>query len=186
MPSVEFKNAIETLLLHIGEDPNRPGLNKTYLRMETIFTTLYEGYTMDPAIFLAATIANDESIQFGGIVDVQAEVHSTCEHHMMPMTGEAHVFYVPNRVIFNPAKIKMLVKCHSRRLTLPERIAVNIARDLNAVDGIDGTACVVDTTCMCHTEGGLEQSESLSRVMHFEGGLNDPVQKEIIMSMLNA
>ena len=129
----DAQNAIETLVRYIEkiEGPLREGLLDTPKRVIDSYEELYQGYMVDVDALLEATF-NAEG--YDGIVLLRdIEFHSTCEHHMLPFTGSAHVAYIPVDKIVGISKLARLVELHAQRLQNQERITKSIADDLERV-----------------------------------------------------
>lgn len=124
-PEVDAEHSVVRLLEFIGEDPNREGLLETPKRVIKAWGELTEGYRMNPAEILSKDFEGgsyDQMIVCRGI-----EFHSTCEHHMLPFTGIAHVAYIPRGRVVGLSKMARLVDCYSRRLQIQEQMTQQIA-----------------------------------------------------------
>lgn len=119
----EAERAVEALLRLIGEDPERDGLRETPARVVKALLEMTEGYDESPAEILSKTFAehSDELIVLRGI-----DFHSTCEHHLLPFHGVAHVGYLPGEVV-GISKLARLVHCYAKRLQIQERMTQQIA-----------------------------------------------------------
>ena len=118
--------AVREFLLAIGEDPDREGLRETPSRVAKAAQELFGGLTQDPAELLATTfdISHDEMVLVRDI-----EVQSTCEHHLLPFIGVAHVGYIPAKGgrVTGLSKIARLVDVYSRRPQVQERLTTQVA-----------------------------------------------------------
>lgn len=116
--------AVRTLLQHIGEDPERDGLRDTPARVVKAFLEMTAGYDESPADILSTTFSehSDELIVLRGI-----DFHSTCEHHLLPFQGVAHVGYLPGKVV-GISKLARVVHCFARRLQIQERMTQQVAQ----------------------------------------------------------
>ena len=120
--------AVSTILRYIEGDDSREGLIDTPRRVIDSFSEIYAGYGMDAAEVLSSTF-NGEG--YDGIVLLRdIEFHSTCEHHLQPFKGRAHVAYIPTDRIVGISKLARIVELHARRLQNQERITSGIANDL--------------------------------------------------------
>ena len=120
------KNIVE-LLEYIGEDPNREGLQETPKRVIKSFSKLYEGYSQSPKDIMKVFQdgACDEMVLLKDI-----ELYSTCEHHMLPFFGKAHIAYIPNKKVIGVSKLARLLEIYSRRLQIQERIGDQVTTAL--------------------------------------------------------
>ena len=124
----EAMKAVETLLEYIEGDSKREGLLDTPKRVINSFDEIYAGYKMDSSEVLSSTF-NGEG--YDGIVLLRdIEFHSTCEHHLQPFRGRAHVAYIPTERIVGISKLARIVELHARRLQNQERITKGVADDL--------------------------------------------------------
>ena len=134
--------AVSTLLKYIEGDDGREGLVDTPKRVIQSFEEIYSGYEMDPAEVLSSTF-NGEG--YDGIVLLRdIEFHSTCEHHLQPFKGRAHVAYIPTDRIVGISKLARIVELHARKLQNQERITKGIADDLEEHLSPLGAAVIID------------------------------------------
>ena len=127
----DAKEAVKILLSYLESDFEREGLIDTPDRVIDSWDEIFSGYTMDPKAILSSTF-NGEG--YDGIVLLKdIEFHSTCEHHLQPFNGKAHIAYIPIDRIVGISKLSRIVECHARRLQNQERITKNIADDLDCL-----------------------------------------------------
>ena len=153
----EAMGAVETLVRYIEKIDGdlREGLEDTPKRVIEAFEELYNGYSMDADTLLDATF-NAEG--YDGIVLLRdIEFHSTCEHHMLPFTGAAHVAYIPIEKIVGISKLARLVDLHSKRLQNQERITKSIADDLERVLKPLGCAVIIEAKHGCMQCRGIKK-----------------------------
>ena len=123
----EAKQAIETVVRYVEsiEGPLREGLEQTPERVVKSYEEIYSGYLEDTGKILDSTF-NSEN--YDGIVLLRdIEFHSTCEHHLQPFSGNAHIAYIPVERIVGISKLARLLDAHSKRLQNQERITNSIA-----------------------------------------------------------
>ena len=165
----DARNAIETLVRYIEkiDGPLREGLLDTPKRVIEAFEELYRGYTIDADQLLDATF-NAEG--YDGIVLLRdIEFHSTCEHHMLPFTGSAHVAYIPVEKIVGISKLARLVELHSLRLQNQERITKSIADDLERVLRPLGCAVIIEAKHGCMQCRGVKKQNSVMTTSTMKG-----------------
>lgn len=148
---------VKEIIRLIGDDPTRPGLADTPKRVMQSWGELFAGYRFDPGtVFKVFDEPADEMIVVKNI-----EFYSTCEHHLLPFYGRAHVGYLPsgNKVI-GASKLPRLVDGFSRRLQIQERIGREVVEALTTFLDPKGAACVIEAQhlCMCARGVGKQQS----------------------------
>ncbi|MGN6155094.1 MAG: GTP cyclohydrolase I FolE [Sphingomicrobium sp.] len=152
----EIEQAIRTLLAATGDDPSREGLLETPARVARAYGEWFAGYRIDPKSHLdrvfEETEGYDETVLLRDIPLV-----STCEHHMAPITGKAHVAYRPNGKVVGISKLSRLVDGYARRLQLQERLTNEIALALDEVLQPNGVAVVIEATHGCMSTRGVNQ-----------------------------
>lgn len=161
---------VEKLLLLI--EPNedgqlREGLEDTPSRVVKSFIELYGGYAMDPVRILGTTFAQegytyDEMVLCKGI-----ELYSTCEHHMLPFYGTAHVAYIPGDRVVGLSKLARLVDAFARRLQIQEKLTNQIAEALVDVLKPKGVAVLIEAKhhCMCARGVGKQNSSMVTSAL---------------------
>ena len=165
----EAMSAVETLVRYIEKIDGdlREGLVDTPKRVINAFEELYNGYSMDAETLLDATF-NAEG--YDGIVLLRdIEFHSTCEHHMLPFTGAAHVAYIPIEKIVGISKLARLVDLHSKRLQNQERITKSIADDLERVLKPLGCAVIIEAKHGCMQCRGVKKQNSVMSTSSMKG-----------------
>lgn len=154
--SGEAEEAVDTLLRFVGEDPERDGLQETPARVVRAFAEMTAGYGESPAEILAKTFTehSDELIILRGI-----DFHSTCEHHLLPFQGVAHVGYLPGKVV-GISKLARLVHCFARRLQIQERMTQQIAQAIETHLDARGVGVIVTAHHLCMAGRGVRQPAS--------------------------
>jgi len=146
------------ILIGLGENPDREGLQDTPARAAKAMQYLCHGYEQSvEEIVNGALFAsdNDEMI----IVD-NIELYSLCEHHMLPFIGKAHVAYIPTGKVLGLSKIARLVDMFARRLQIQENLTRQIAEAVQQVTGAAGVAVVIEAKHMCMMMRGVEKQNS--------------------------
>lgn len=146
------------LLVAIGEDPDREGLQRTPERVARMYEELLAGYKTDLTALVNGAVFSSEHTDMVVVRDI--EFHSLCEHHMLPFTGKAHVAYIPDGKIIGLSKIPRIVEMFARRLQVQERMTGQIARTLQDVLQPKGVAVVVEGIHMCAMMRGVKKSEA--------------------------
>lgn len=152
----EVERAVRVLIAATGEDPDREGLRDTPSRVARAHGEWFAGYRVDPSRLLATTFGEaegyDETILLRDIPLV-----STCEHHLAPITGHAHVAYRPDRRVVGISKLSRLVDAYARRLQLQERLTSQIAHAIDAALKPKGVAVILTAAHGCMSTRGVNQ-----------------------------
>lgn len=175
--------AVRELLLAIGEDPDREGLQETPARVARACTELCAGLRQDPAEILATKFSIDHEEM---IIVRDIEVYSTCEHHLLPFHGVAHVGYIPNEdgVVTGLSKLARLVDVFARRPQVQERITTQVADALVEHLEARGVIVVVDAEHLCMTMRGVRKPGARTITSAVRGQLRDPATRAEAMSLL--
>ena len=135
------------ILRLLGEDPEREGLVKTPERVAKALQFLTHGAYQDGAEILRSAMFNEEYQQMVLVKDI--ELYSTCEHHVMPFIGKAHVAYIPNGTITGLSKIARVVETFARRLQVQERLTTQIRDCIQETLNPLGVAVVIEASHTC-------------------------------------
>ncbi|MFO0875459.1 MAG: GTP cyclohydrolase I FolE [Phycisphaerales bacterium] len=144
-------DAVRVLLRYIGEDPKREGLLDTPKRVIGALADHFEGYAHDPMQVLSRTFTEVEGYdELVLLTDI--ELHSHCEHHMVPFVGRAHVGYIPNGKVVGLSKLARVVDIFAKRLQVQEKLTAQIARSIHEALNPHGVAVVLQCQhfCMCY------------------------------------
>ena len=126
-----------------------------------MFDELLVGYTVDPVALLNNALFVEEYEQM--VVVSQIEFYSLCEHHLLPIIGEAHVAYVPDKTVMGLSKIPRVVDAFARRMQVQERMTNQIAKLLDELIKPQGVGVVVDALHMCVAMRGAKKANSRMR-----------------------
>ena len=155
----EAMDAVRIMLAWAGDDPTREGLLETPKRVVKAYEEFFNGYNKDPDEILNKTFEEvagyDEMII---IKDIQLE--STCEHHMAPILGKAHVAYIPNKRVVGISKLARIVDVYGKRLQTQETMTAQIADTIQRVLDPKGVAVVIDAAHQCMTTRGVHKENS--------------------------
>ena len=163
----EAEQAVKTILEYLESDASREGLQKTPKRVIDSFDEIFSGYKLDPSDVLSSTF-NAEG--YDGIVLLRdIEFHSTCEHHLQPFSGKAHVAYIPVDRIVGISKLARLVDMHARRLQNQERITKSVADDLETHISPLGCAVIVEARHGCMRCRGVAKQNAVMTTSTMKG-----------------
>ena len=153
---VEIERAVETLIAAAGDDPGREGLRDTPARVARAYAEWFSGYAVDPALLLQRMFSEAEDYQETVLLR-DIPLVSSCEHHLAPIFGRAHIAYRPSGRVVGISKLSRLVDVYARRLQLQERLTNQIAHTLNDVLRPKGVAVIVEASHGCMSTRGVNQ-----------------------------
>jgi GTP cyclohydrolase IA len=180
------EDAVRTLIAAAGDDPGREGLRETPARVARAYAEWFSGYRTDPAALLRRVFSEaegyDETVLLRSIPLV-----STCEHHLAPIAGHAHVAYRPNGRVVGISKLSRLVEAYARRLQLQERLTNQIARTLDEVLQPKGVAVIIEASHGCMSTRGVNQHGVSMVTKCWLGDFrDDPELRRELMDSINA
>jgi GTP cyclohydrolase IA len=177
--------AVRDLLLAIGEDPDRDGLVDTPERVARAYREIFSGLWLEPEDVLTTTfdLGHDEMVLVKDI-----EVRSTCEHHLVPFTGVAHVGYIPSHDgrITGLSKLGRLVDVFARRPQVQERMTTQIADALMRILEPRGAIVVIECEHLCMSMRGIRKPGARTVTSAVRGQLRDPTTRAEAMSLIVA
>jgi GTP cyclohydrolase I len=152
----QAEEAVRTLILWAGDDPDREGLRDTPGRVVRSYEEYFAGYTQDPNEILARTFSEvdgyDEMIVMN---DIRFESH--CEHHIAPIIGKVHIGYLPRHRVVGISKLARLVDVYAKRLQVQEKMTVQIADSLQSVLQPKGVGVIIEAAHQCMTTRGVHK-----------------------------
>ena len=172
-------NALRLILKSVGEDANREGLLETPQRILKSWDTLYGGYKVDPDSILK-TFESDGYNEIILLKDI--ELYSTCEHHMLPFIGKAHVAYIPNKRVVGISKLARVVEMFSRRMQIQERLTEQVASFIQEKLEPKAVACIIEAQHLCMLMRGVNKQNSVMVTSSLKGEflLNQKAREELI------
>lgn len=175
--------AIRELLLAVGEDPDREGLRDTPARVARAYQEIFAGLRQDAHDVLSATfdIGHEEMVLVKDI-----EVYSTCEHHLVPFHGVAHIGYIPGQSgkVTGLSKLARLVDVYARRPQVQERMTGEIADAMVEVLQPRGVLVVVECEHLCMSMRGVRKPGSRTVTSAVRGQMRDPATRAEAMSLV--
>lgn len=182
----EAEEAVRTLILWAGDNPDREGMQDTPARVTRAYEEFFSGYTQDPAQILSTTFKEVENYDEMVVLrDINFESH--CEHHMVPFIGKAHVAYLPDRKVVGISKLARLVDVYSKRFQVQEKMTAQIANTLNEILSPKGVAVVVEATHQCMTTRGVHKHGVTMQTSHMLGLFRkDPRTRQEFFSLLSS
>lgn len=164
----EAEKAVEILLRWAGDDPSREGLLDTPARVVRAYEEFFAGYGRDAKEELARTF---EDIQgFDDMVIVKnIDFTSHCEHHMVPVTGVAHVAYWPDQKVVGISKLARVVDIYAKRLVSQETMTLQIVQAIDEALSPKGAAVMIEAAHECMSTRGVNKQDSLTVTSMFSG-----------------
>lgn len=177
------REAVRALLIAVGENPDRDGLRDTPDRMARAYREMFAGLRQDPSEVLAAQfdIGHQEMVLVKDI-----PMYSTCEHHLLPFHGVAHVAYIPGEdgKVTGLSKLARLVEGYARRPQVQERITTQVAEALERTLGARGVLVVIEAEHMCMSMRGVRKPGSKTVTSAVRGILRHPATRAEALSLI--
>ena len=173
----KIEEAVKLLLEGLGEDINREGLKDTPDRIARMYEEIYAGMDEDACEHLKKTFSvdNNEMVIVKDIV-----FYSTCEHHMMPFYGKAHVAYIPDGKVVGISKLARTVEVFAKRLQIQEQMTGQVADAIMEHLAPQGAMVVVEAEHMCMTMRGIKKpgSQTVTCVKRGEFETNEALVRD--------
>jgi GTP cyclohydrolase I len=168
------------LLLEIGEDPDREGLQKTPERVGKALAFLTSGYRTDPDELINGAYFTQATSSMVIVKDI--EVYSMCEHHMLPFFGRCHIGYIPSGRVFGVSKLARLVDMYARRLQLQERLTEQVSKIVMETVDAKGVGVMIEARHLCMMMRGVEKQNSTMVTSSVLGAFRDslPTREEFL------
>ena len=181
-----IEKAVREILIAIGEDPDREGLQRTPARVARAYAEIFAGLRVEPAKVLTTTFeANHDEL----VLVRDIEMMSMCEHHLLPFTGVAHVGYIPgvDGRITGLSKLARLVEVFARRPQVQERLTSQIADLLMSQLSPRGVIVVLECEHLCMEMRGIRKVGARTVTSAVRGAFqNDGKVRAEAMALINA
>jgi GTP cyclohydrolase I len=175
---------VQALLEYIGEDPSREGLIETPARVLSAMQEHFAGYREDPRDHLSKTFEEVEGYDEVVLVS-DIDIHSHCEHHMVPFVGKAHIAYIPNGRVVGLSKLARVTEGYAKRLQVQEKLTMQIANAIEEELQPAGVAVIIQCQhfCMCHR--GIHKPNSWTTTSKLTGAfLNNPSSRTELFQLI--
>jgi len=163
----QAEEAVRTLLIWAGDNPNREGLKDTPKRVVNAYEEFFAGYNQSTLDLLKTFEEGSGHTSMVVLTGIPFESH--CEHHMVPFVGKAHVAYMPDKRVIGISKLARLVEAKAKRLQIQERMTREIASNLHYVLRPKGVAVVIEATHMCMTSRGVGKPGVVMKTSDMQG-----------------
>ncbi len=157
MDNNRVKRLVRELIVELGEDPTREGLQKTPERVARMYTEIYKGYDLKAELSLKFSEYSDV------VIAKDIKFYSMCEHHMLPFFGKVSIAYSPNKKVFGISKLVRLVEKYSRRLQIQERLTKDIANELYQ-HGVYGVVVIINAEHLCMKMRGVKNDSKVTTI----------------------
>ena len=178
----KIKQAVKLLLEGIGEDTGREGLKETPERIARMYEEIYGGMDEDAAEHLKKTfhVENNEIV-----MEKDITFYSTCEHHLLPFYGKAHIAYIPDGKVVGLSKLARTVEAFARRLQIQEQLTGQIADALMEHLNPKGVLVMIEAEHMCMTMRGIKKPGSQTMTIVKRGAfLDNPELTNLFFQMI--
>ncbi|QBN20085.1 GTP cyclohydrolase I FolE [Flavobacterium nackdongense] len=175
-----IKKDVENMLLTLGMDLTDDSLKGTPNRVAKMFVKEIFGGLNPNKKPNASTFEN--SYKYGEmLVEKNITVYSTCEHHLLPIIGRAHVAYISNGRVVGLSKINRIVEFYAKRPQVQERLTMQIVQELQMALGTEDVACIIDAKHLCVNSRGIKDIESSTVTSEFGGKFkNEQTRRELL------
>jgi len=172
---------VRELLVEIGEDPSREGLDKTPQRVARALRDLTEGYRKSVAREINGAIFESHTNNL--IIARDIEVFSLCEHHLLPFFGRCHIGYIAKRKVLGVSKLARIMEVYARRLQIQERMTEQIAREVMQAVDAEGVGVVMECRHLCMMMRGVEKQNSVMTTSSVLGSFHGPATRAEFMNL---
>lgn len=182
--ATRIEAAVRELLIGIGEDPDREGLQETPARVARSYQEIFAGLHTDPAEVLAKTFSEDHR-EIVLVKDIP--IYSMCEHHLLPFFGQAHIGYIPGESgkVTGLSKLARLVDLTAKRPQVQERLTSQVADALVSQLGAQSVAVVIECEHLCMGMRGIRKPGAVTVTSAVRGGFkNNAASRAEVLSLL--
>ncbi|MFI0490467.1 GTP cyclohydrolase I FolE [Flavobacterium sp.] len=176
----KIKKDVENILITLGMDMTDDSLKGTPNRVAKMFVKEIFG-GLNPAKKPSASTF-DNGYKYGEmLVEKNITLYSTCEHHLLPIIGRAHVAYISKGRVIGLSKINRIVEFYAKRPQVQERLTMQIVQELQIALGTEDVACIIDAKHLCVNSRGIQDIESSTVTSEFGGAFkNEQTRRELL------
>jgi GTP cyclohydrolase IA len=150
----KIEKLVRELIVQLGENPDREGLQGTPQRMADMYEEIFAGYCMNSELEISFSEETDS------IIAKDIQFYSMCEHHMLPFFGRIHIAYTPSGRVFGISKLARLVEKYSKRLQIQERLTKEIADEILRM-GVKGVTVITEGEHLCMKMRGVRNDSTI-------------------------
>lgn len=177
----KIKQGVKLLLEGIGEDPSREGLADTPDRVARMYEEIFGGMEETAREPLSKVFTADNG---GLVLERDITFYSTCEHHLMPFYGKAHIAYLPQGKVVGLSKLARTVEVYARRLQIQEQMTGQIADAIMEYLQPRGVMVILEAEHMCMTMRGIKKPGSSTVTAAVRGAFEDSALQEQVYRMM--
>jgi GTP cyclohydrolase I len=166
-----MEDLVRQMLVHLGEDPGRDGLQKTPHRVAVAMKHLTAGYAEDPVAIVRSALFDVDHEEIVLVRDI--DFTTLCEHHLLPFMGRAHVAYLPKGKVVGLSKLARVVDVFARRLQVQERMTTQIAQAVQEALNPSGVAVILEATHLCMVMRGVRKPNAVTITSAMFGAFRD-------------
>lgn len=178
-----IKKDVEKILNTLGLDLTDDSLKGTPNRVAKMFVKEIFG-GLNPAKKPSSSTFDNKYKYNEMLVEKNIVVYSTCEHHLLPIVGRAHVAYISKGTVVGLSKMNRIVDYFSKRPQVQERLTIQIVQELQKVLGTDDVACVIDAKHLCVNSRGIRDIESSTVTAEFGGKFKDKLTRKEFLNYI--
>lgn len=176
----KIKKEVESILVTLGLDLTDDSLKGTPNRVAKMFVKEIFG-GLNPKKKPSSSTFDNKYKYNEMLVEKNIVVYSTCEHHLLPIVGRAHIAYISNGTVVGLSKMNRIVDYYAKRPQVQERLTIQIVKELQEVLGTQDVACIIDAKHLCVNSRGIKDIESSTVTAEFGGKFQDEnVRKEFL------
>ncbi len=180
----KIRNNVQEIMLTLGLDLKDDSLKGTPNRVAKMFVNeLFGG--LDPKRKPKSSTFENKYKYGEMLVEKNITLYSTCEHHLLPIVGRAHIAYISNGTVVGLSKMNRIVDYFAKRPQVQERLTIQVVREMQRVLGTKDVACVIDAKHLCVNSRGIRDIESSTVTAEYGGKFKDEAVRREFLDYIN-